>query len=145
MKWYLARNWTRTAHVTPAPLVFQSPALWSTSSPADLLMLLIWNPEFGQKYFVIRQNKYCTSIILFYIFCLFQPFPTYVRFHVWFVLQIESFAYYKGSCQKRFSGFCPLRGGGYPPCPLRKKTFFFHTDFPLRGGVPPNSVKEKIR
>ena len=28
----------------------------------------------------------------------------------------------KGRCQKRFSGFCPLRGG-----------------------VPPNSVKEKIR
>ena len=36
----------------------------------------------------------------------------------------------KGTCQKRFSGFCPLRGGGYPPCPLRKKSFFFHTDFP---------------
>ena len=24
----------------------------------------------------------------------------------------------KGSRQKRFSGFCPLRGGGYPPFPL---------------------------
>merc|ERR1711963_976225 len=55
-----------------------------------------------------------------------------------------TYAAYKGSFQKRFSGFCPLRGGGYPPCPLRKKTFFFHTDFPLRGGgVPPNSAKEK--
>ena len=32
----------------------------------------------------------------------------------------------KGTFQKRFSGFCPLRGGwGYPPIPLRKKTFFF--------------------
>ena len=31
----------------------------------------------------------------------------------------------KGSCQKRFSGIRPLRGGGYPPFPLRKKTFFF--------------------
>ena len=37
----------------------------------------------------------------------------------------------KGRCQKRFSGFCPLRGG-YPPCPL---SFFEHTDCPLRGGA----------
>ena len=37
----------------------------------------------------------------------------------------------KGRCQKRFSGFCPLRGGGTPPCPL---SFFEHTDCPLRGG-----------
>ena len=48
----------------------------------------------------------------------------------------------KGTCQKRFSGFFPLRGGGYPPFSLR---VFGHNDFPLRGGVPPNSVKEKIR
>ena len=49
----------------------------------------------------------------------------------------------KGSFQKLFSGFCPLRGGGYPPFPL---SFFEHIDCPLRGGgVPPNSVKEKIR
>ena len=34
------------------------------------------------------------------------------------------FSAYKGTFQKRFSGFCPLRGGGYPPIPLRKKTFF---------------------
>ena len=39
----------------------------------------------------------------------------------------------KGSCHLRFSGFCPLMGGVAPPCPLRKKSFFFHTDFPLRG------------
>ena len=32
----------------------------------------------------------------------------------------------KGTCQKLLSGFFPLRGGGgYPPFPLRKKTFFF--------------------
>ena len=31
----------------------------------------------------------------------------------------------KGSCHLRFSGFCPLKGGGYPPSPLRKKFFFF--------------------
>ena len=31
----------------------------------------------------------------------------------------------KGSCHLRISGFCPLRGGGYPPCPLMKKSFFF--------------------
>ena len=29
---------------------------------------------------------------------------------------------YKGRFQKRFSGFLPLRGGGYPPIPLRKKS-----------------------
>ena len=42
---------------------------------------------------------------------------------------------YKGTFQKRFSGFCPLRGG-YPPCPL---SFFGHNDCPLRGGgcTPP--------
>ena len=28
----------------------------------------------------------------------------------------------KGRFQKRFSGFFPLRGGGYPPIPLRKKS-----------------------
>ena len=28
----------------------------------------------------------------------------------------------KGSFQKRFSGFCPLRGGEYPPIPLRNKS-----------------------
>ena len=29
----------------------------------------------------------------------------------------------KGTCQKRFSGFFPLRGGGgYPPIPLGKKS-----------------------
>ena len=51
----------------------------------------------------------------------------------------------KGRFQKRFSGFCPLRGGGDPPIPLRKKTFFFSHWFPVKGGggVPPNSVKEK--
>ena len=30
----------------------------------------------------------------------------------------------KGTCHLRFSGIRPLRGGGYPPIPLRKKTFF---------------------
>ena len=53
-------------------------------------------------------------------------------------------AHCKGSFQKCFSGFCPLRGGGYSPFPL---SFFEHNDCPLRGwgGVPPLSVKEKIR
>ena len=37
----------------------------------------------------------------------------------------------KGRFQKRFSGFCPLTGGGYPPFPL---SFFEHNDCPLRGG-----------
>ena len=43
--------------------------------------------------------------------------------------------FHKGRCQKRFSGFFPLRGGGYPPFPLR---VFGQDDFPLRGvgGTP---------
>ena len=51
------------------------------------------------------------------------------------------YSLHKGTCQKPFSGFCPLRGGwGYPPFPLR---VFGQDDFPLRGGgVPPNSAKE---
>ena len=38
-----------------------------------------------------------------------------------------------------------VRGwGGYPPFPLRKKTFFFSHWFSVKGGgVPPNSAKEK--
>ena len=47
----------------------------------------------------------------------------------------------KGTCQKRFSGFCPLWGGGYPPFPLRKKSFFFSHWFSVKGvgggGGPP--------
>ena len=50
----------------------------------------------------------------------------------------------KGSCHLRFSGIRPLRGGGTPPFPLRKKTFFFSHWFSVKGGgVPPNSAKEK--
>ena len=46
----------------------------------------------------------------------------------------------KGTCQKRFSGFCLLRGG-YPPFPL---SFFEHNVFPLRGGVyPPIPLRKK--
>ena len=57
--------------------------------------------------------------------------------------------FHKGTLQKLLSGFCPLRGAGYPPIPLRKKTaengFFgqktlilalfdpFFGDFPLGG------------
>ena len=48
----------------------------------------------------------------------------------------------KGTCQKRFSGFCPLRGGGgYPPFPL---SFFEHNDCPLRGEGPPPILLRKI-
>ena len=45
----------------------------------------------------------------------------------------------KGRFQKRFSGIRPLRGGGYPPIPLRKKTFFFSDWFSVKagGGGPP--------
>ena len=48
----------------------------------------------------------------------------------------------KGTFQKRFSGIRPLRGGwGYPPFPLRKKTFFFSDWFSVKrggGGYPLN-------
>ena len=37
----------------------------------------------------------------------------------------------KGTFQKLLSGFFPLRGGEYPPFPLR---VFGQDDFPLRGG-----------
>ena len=51
-----------------------------------------------------------------------EPFKNY----------LADFFTWKGGC-----------GWGYPPFPL---SFFGHNDFPLRGvGVPPNSVKEKIR
>ena len=47
-----------------------------------------------------------------------------------------------GTRQKLLSGFFPLRGGGgYPPFPL---SFFAHNDFPLRGGMyPPIPLRKK--
>ena len=33
----------------------------------------------------------------------------------------------KGSFQKRFSGFCPLRGGGVPPLSAKEKILLFFT------------------
>ena len=65
----------------------------------------------------------------------------HLNFHFWLVAHLRY-----GTCQKRFSGIRPLRGGwGYPPFPLRKKTFFFSHWFSVKGGVgvPPNSAKEK--
>ena len=47
----------------------------------------------------------------------------------------------KGNLSKTFQRILPVKGGGVPPFPL---SFFEHNDCPLRGGVPPNSVKEKI-
>ena len=46
----------------------------------------------------------------------------------------QSLSFSKGTFQKRFSGFCPLRGGeGVPPNSVKEKNLlFFHTDFPLR-------------
>ena len=42
---------------------------------------------------------------------------------------------HKGRCQKRFSGFCPLRGGTPPPTPLTDNHF---AKKPLaERGVPP--------
>ena len=47
----------------------------------------------------------------------------------------------KGALQKLLSGFCPLRGGEYPPFPLR---VFGQDDFPLRGGggYPPIPLRK---
>ena len=47
----------------------------------------------------------------------------------------------KGTFQKLLSGFCPLRGGEYPPFPLR---VFGQDDFPLRGGggYPPIPLRK---
>ena len=57
-------------------------------------------------------------------------------------LQSLNFYLGKGTCQKLLSGFCPLRGGD-TPFPL---SFFEHNDFPLRGGVyPPIPLRKKIR
>ena len=33
----------------------------------------------------------------------------------------------KGTCQKRFSGFFPLRGGGVPPLSAKEKILLFFT------------------
>ena len=37
----------------------------------------------------------------------------------------------KGTFQKRFSGFCPLRGGGVPPLSAKEKILLFFTLTPL--------------
>ena len=34
----------------------------------------------------------------------------------------------KGTCQKRFSGFCPLRGGGAPPLSAKEKNLLFRSN-----------------
>ena len=48
-----------------------------------------------------------------------------------------------GNLSKTFLRIFSVKGGGTPPFPL---SFFEHNDCPLRGGgLPPNSVKEKIR
>ena len=48
----------------------------------------------------------------------------------------------KGPRQKRFRGFCPLRGGGGTPPFLL--SFFGHKYFPLRGGeYPPILLRKK--
>ena len=59
------------------------------------------------------------------------PYKTHLRTNYFQALTNKLQAVDKGRFQKRFSGFWPLRGGGYPPCPL---SFFDHNDCPLRGG-----------
>ena len=43
--------------------------------------------------------------------------------------------YIKGTCQKHFSGFCPLRG--YPPPTPLTENHFAKIPFAERGGTPP--------
>ena len=44
-----------------------------------------------------------------------------------------------GNLSKTFKRNSSVKGGGYPPFPLRKKTFFFSDGFSVKagGGVPP--------
>ena len=57
------------------------------------------------------------------------------------ILDMRSFvsSISKGSFQKRFSGFCPLRGYRRPPYPLNGKSVWKKKDFFLngKGGYPP--------
>ena len=97
-------------------------------------------PDFSRSFPIFRTVSKLSGLFQIishfpYIFTTFRIFPYYFPFSEWC----------KGTYQKRFSGIRPLRGGGYPPFPLRKKTFFFSHWFSVKGGVgvPPNSAKEK--
>ena len=75
--------------------------------------------------------------------------PTSCRLHVFLQCELwiipkkrPKWNNYKKSCQKRFSGFCPLRGVGVPP--FSAKLFWAQWLSVKGGGEPPNSVKEKI-
>ena len=50
--------------------------------------------------------------------------------------------YFKGSFQKRFNGFCPLRG--YPPLTPLTENHFAKKPLVERGGTPP-PLMDKIR
>ena len=70
------------------------------------------------------------------------PMLVTVKVSLWSgaVLQEQKFLKAKGIFQKLLSGFFPLRGG-YPPFPL---SFFGQNNFPLRGGgVPPIPLRKK--
>ena len=45
-----------------------------------------------------------------------------------------------GSLSKTFKRILPVKGGGVPPFPL---SFFEHNDYPLRGGYPPCPLRKK--
>ena len=72
----------------------------------------------------------------FSVITIFHGKATGVINNVWVIVNLKS-SCYKGSFQKRFSGFCPLRG--YPPPSLtenqcEKRRFFSLAE---KGGTPP--------
>ena len=52
-------------------------------------------------------------------------FSIYVTSYHFLIPSSVMSLWHKGTCHLRFSGIRPLRGGGSPPFPLRKKSFFF--------------------
>ena len=104
----------------------------------------------------LQVREGCVLLIRYFIHVLLQQSYVWVSSMVTYVcecvsmfndakyeLQVEEGCFMliqlfvcKGSCHLRFSGIRPLRGGwGYPPFPLRKKTFFFSHWFSVKGGV----------
>ena len=68
---------------------------------------------------------------------LFKSVLSFFRALAWYIIDMSKICrYYKGSCQKRFSGFFPLRGYPPPPYPLNGKSFCQKT-LSGKGGYPP--------
>ena len=79
---------------------------------------------------LIKKNVRHTFVVFFSV----QDLELVIRIKVKTLYLIPH--YFKGRCQKSFSGFCPLRGFPPPPTPLTENNF---AKKPLaeRGGTPP--------